>query len=275
LAKWLIAPENPLTARVMVNRMWARHFGAGIVKSLGNFGHTGTPPTNPELLDWLATEFVKQGWNIKAMHRLMMTSSTYRQVSTVTPALAKADPDNVLLSRMPLKRLEAEPLYDSLLMLAGRLDETRDGPPEPVEVRDDGMVTPIATEKGWRRSIYVAQRRTEIPTLLESFDLPPMSPNCLERNTSTVAIQALHLINNSMVEKLSELFAERVKKEAGDEPKKQIERAYWIALGRAPDEDERAASSQALSRFAQKEKPQALASFCHALVNSAAFLYID
>ena len=282
-AKWLIAPDNPLTARVMVNRMWARHFGAGIVKSLGNFGRTGTPPTNPELLDWLATEFVQQSWNIKAMHRLMMTSSTYRQGSTVTPALVRADPDNMFLARMPLKRLEAEPLYDSLLMLAGRLDETRDGPPEPVEVRDDGMVTPIATERGWRRSIYVAQRRTEIPTLLESFDLPPMSPNCLERNTSTVAIQALHLINNSMVENLAELFAERVRKEAGVEPRKQIERAYWIALGRAPDEDEMTASLQALSRFAQKEKPQAadavnqkaLGSFCHALVNSAAFLYID
>jgi hypothetical protein len=212
-----------------------------------------------------------------------MTSSTYRQGSTVTPALAKADPDNLFLARMPLKRLEAEPLYDSLLLLAGRLDETRDGPPEPVEVRDNGMVTPIATEKGWRRSVYVAQRRTEIPTLLESFDLPPMSPNCLERNTSTGAIQALHLMNNAMIEKLAELFAGRVRKEAGDEPKKQIERAYWIALGRAPDEDERTASLQALSRFAQKEKPQgadavnqkALASFCHALVNSAAFLYID
>jgi len=212
-----------------------------------------------------------------------MTSSTYRQGSTVTPALAKADPDNVFLARMPLKRLQAELLYDSLLMMSGRLDETRYGPPEPVEVRDDGLVTPISTERGWRRAIYVAERRTEVPTLLESFDLPPMGPNCLERNTSTVAIQALHLMNNSMVEKLAELFAERVRKEAGDEPEKQIERAYWIALGRAPAEDERTASMQALRRFMAQEKPQtagavnqkALASFCHALVNSAAFLYID
>lgn len=180
---------------------------------------------------------------------------------------------------MPLKRMDAELLSDSLLMLSGKLDETRYGPPEPVEVRDDGMVTPISTEKGWRRSIYVAERRTETPTLLESFDLPPMSPNCLERNTSTVAIQALHLLNNSMVEKLAELFAERVRKEAGDQPERQIARAYWLALGRAPDEDEKATSLQALSRFRQMEKPQheqkALASFCHALVNSAAFLYID
>ncbi|HXJ41842.1 MAG TPA: PSD1 and planctomycete cytochrome C domain-containing protein, partial [Bryobacteraceae bacterium] len=117
-AKWLVAPDHPLTARVFVNRMWARHFGSGIVKSLGNFGRTGTPPSNPELLDWLATEFVQRGWSIKALHRLMMTSSTYRQSSTVTAALEKSDPDNVLLSRMPLKRMDAEPLYDSLLMIS-------------------------------------------------------------------------------------------------------------------------------------------------------------
>ena len=283
-AKWLIAPDNPLTARVMVNRMWAGHFGQGIVKSLGNFGRTGTPPSHPELLDWLATEFVRQGWDLKAMHRLIMTSSAYRQSSTVTATRAQADPDNVLLSRMPMKRMQAELLYDSLVMMSGRLNDTRYGPPEPVQVRDDGLVTPISTDKGWRRSIYVAQRRTEVPTLLESYDLPPMSPNCLERNTSTVAIQALHLLNNSMVEKLAALFAERVRNEAGDEPEEQIEKAYWMALSRPPAEDEKAESLRALSRFRRLEHTtqpaaaadqRALASFCHALVNSATFLYID
>jgi len=264
--------------------MWARHFGSGIVKSLGNFGRTGTPPSHPELLDWLATEFVQRGWSIKALHRLMMTSSTYRQSSTVTAALEKSDPDNVLLSRIPLKRMDAEPLYDSLLMISGRLDDTRYGPPEPVQVRDDGLVAPIATDNGWRRSVYLAQRRTEPTTLLESFDLPPMSPNCLERNTSTVAIQALHLLNNAMVENLSEIFAQRVRKEVGEAPDKQIDKAYWIALSRPPTEDEKVESLQALSRFKSMQKSQqsppegdrkALASFCHALVNSAAFLYID
>ena len=283
-AQWLISPDHPLTARVFVNRMWARHFGTGIVKSLGNFGRTGTPPSNPELLDWLATEFVQRGWSIKGLHRLMMTSSTYRQSSTVTAALEKIDPDNVLLSRMPLKRMDAEPLYDSLLMISGRLDDGRYGPPEPVQVRDDGLVTPIPTGKGWRRSVYLAQRRTEPTTLLESFDLPPMSPNCLERNTSTVAIQALHLLNNAMVENLGEIFAQRVRNEVGNTPDKQIERAYWIALSRPPTEDEKAESLQALSRFKSMQKTaqseataeqKALASFCHALVNSAAFLYID
>jgi len=283
-AKWLVAPDHPLTARVFINRMWARHFGSGIVKSLGNFGRTGTPPSNPELLDWLATEFVQRGWSIKALHRLMMTSSTYRQSSTVTAALEKSDPDNVLLSRIPLKRMDAESLYDSLLIISGRLDDTRYGPPEPVQVRDDGLVAPIATDNGWRRSVYLAQRRTEPTTLLESFDLPPMSPNCLERNTSTVAIQALHLLNNAMVENLSEIFAQRVRKEVGEAPDKQIDKAYWIALSRPPTEDEKVESLQALSRFKSMQKSQqsppegdrkALASFCHALVNSAAFLYID
>ncbi len=313
LAQWLVQPDNPLTARVLVNRMWAHHFGAGIVKTLGNFGHTGAPPTHPDLLDWLATEFVRQGWSMKAMHRLMMTSSTYRQSSLVTPALEKLDPENRLLSRMPLKRMEAEVLYDTLLLVSGHFDDTRFGPPEPVHVRDDGLVTPIWTEKGGRRSIYVQQRRTEIPTLLENFDLPPMSPNCLERTNSTVALQALDLMNDAMVRKLAELFAERVKREAGTDPQKQIERAYWIALNRPPRDEEREISVAGLSRFRELEarkrglktvaelrtaalqskpagsvqtsgdpaKPEPdegmppLVKFCHTLMNSAAFLYID
>jgi mono/diheme cytochrome c family protein len=280
-AKWLTRPDNPLTARVMVNRMWAQHFGTGIVKTLGNFGHTGSPPSNPELLDWLASEFVARGWSMKAMHRLIMTSNVYRQSSTVTPELDKADPDNVLLSRMPLKRMEAELVYDTLLTISGRLDERRFGLPDPVQVRDDGLVTPIATENGWRRSLYTAQRRTETPTLLESFDLPPMSPNCLERNTSTVAIQALHLLNNAMVEKLAGFLAERIRKETGDDARKQIERGYWVALSRPPTEEEQSTSLVAFVKFKGAEtnkdtaNQRALAAFCHALVNSAAFLYVD
>jgi len=280
-AMWLTRPDNPLTARVMVNRIWAQHFGTGIVKTLGNFGRTGSPPSNPELLDWLASEFVARGWSMKAMHRIIMTSNVYRQSSTVTPELDKADPDNVLLSRMPLRRMEAELVYDTLLTISGRLDERRFGLPDPVQVRDDGLVTPIATQNGWRRSLYTAQRRTEALTLLESFDLPPMSPNCLERNTSTVAIQALHLLNNAMVEKLAGFLAERIRKEAGDDTRKQIERGYWVALSRPPSEEELSASLAAFGKFkgaeANKEtaNQRALAAFCHALVNSAAFLYVD
>jgi hypothetical protein len=265
----------------MVNRMWAQHFGTGIVKTVGNFGHTGSPPSDPELLDWLASEFVARGWSMKATHRLIMTSNVYRQSSTVTPELDKADPDNLLLSRMPLKRMEAELVYDTLLTISGRLDERRFGLPDPVQVRDDGLVTPIATENGWRRSLYTAQRRTETLTLLESFDLPPMSPNCLERNTSTVAIQALHLLNNAMVEKLAGFLAERIHKEVGDDARKQIERGYWVALSRPPTEEEQSTSLAAFVKFKgmgpnkETANQRALAAFCHALVNSAAFLYVD
>ena len=312
LARWLVRPDNPLTARVMVNRMWAHHFGTGIVKTLGNFGRAGTPPTNPELLDWLATEFVRQGWSMKAMQRLMMTSSTYRQRSIVTPELERLDPDNVLLSRMPLKRMEAEVLYDSLLLVSDHLDETRYGPPQPVDVMDDGLVVALWVGTSGRRSIYLEQRRTEIPTMLESFDLPPMGPNCLERPKSTVALQALNLMNDKMVHNLAEFFAERVHKEAGDDPEKQIETAFWIALSRPPQPEEREVSREAFKRLMAAEtraltakagtdprpasatspaaagsqsgnRPAldrqaaqlALAKFCHTLINSAAFINID
>ena len=143
----------------MVNRIWQHHFGTGLVRTTGNFGKTGDKPSHRELLDWLAVRFVKEGWSIKAMHRLMVTSRVYRQVSKVTPERERLDPDNRLLSRMPLRRLEAEVLNDSMLAVAGRLDETPFGRPSPVLARDDGLVTPIETEKGWRRSVYVQQRR--------------------------------------------------------------------------------------------------------------------
>lgn len=292
LARWLIQPEHPLTARVMVNRIWKHHFGGGIVKTLDNFGNTGARPTHPELLDWLAREFVRgagpqaQPWSIKGLHRLLMTSTTYRQASTVTPSVAERDPDNLLLARMPLKRMEAEVVYDTLLHVSGRLDETRFGAPDPVEVRKDGLVTAAKTDKGWRRSIYVRQRRTQIPTLLETFDLPQMNPNCVERIDSTVAPQALFLRNNALVDELASAFALRVSREVGTEPAQQIERIYRIALSRAPVAEERAAGLQALAdlteqwgrRFPEQRDEasrRALATYGHTILNSAAFVYID
>jgi mono/diheme cytochrome c family protein len=214
-ARWLTRPDHPLTARVAVNRLWKHHFGRGIVKTLGNFGKAGAAPTHPELLDWLAGQFVSRSWSVKAMHRLMMTSATYRQRSAVTPDRATVDPDNSLLSRMPLTRLDAEVLYDALLMVAGRLNEERFGPGDAVEARMDGLVTPVVTENGWRRAVYVRQSRKQLPTHLENFDYPQMNPNCVERRDSTVAPQALHLLNNGAVHNLAEHFARRVHREAG------------------------------------------------------------
>ena len=287
-AKWVTQPDHPLTARVKVNRIWRHHFGTGIVASLGNFGRVGTPPTHPELLDWLARDFVRQGWSIKAMHRLMVTSSTYRQSSEVRNAERESAVIANLFGRMPLLRLDAESLYDSLLLAAGKLDETRGGPADPVQVRADGLITPKGTVRGWRRLVYVQNRRKQIPTHLENFDFPQMNPNCVERRDSTVAPQALHLMNNRMVDRLASAFGERVWREAGEDPRKQVERVYWLALGRPPSDEERKLGEASLRKLAEEwvklfgeravgaaARQEALATYCHAIVNSAAFLYVD
>jgi mono/diheme cytochrome c family protein len=287
-ARWLTQPDHPLTARVMVNRLWKHHFGSGLVKSLDNFGKAGARPSHPELLDWLAREFIHQGWSLKAMDRLMVTSTTYRQVSQVSAAQEKLDPGNTLYSRMPLQRLSAEQLYDALLVTAGCLDSTFFGPSDAVSVRGDGLVTPAGTARGWRRLLYVRQQRKQLPTHLENFDYPQMNPNCTERRDSTVAPQALHLFNNGLVQQLAESFAYRVRKEAGADPANQIDCVYLIALGRPPSAEEAAIARAALVKLkdrwseagSDKANPEkaslhALATFCHALMNSAAFLYVD
>jgi hypothetical protein len=283
-ARWLARPDHPLTARVLVNRLWKHHFGTGIVKTLANFGKSGARPTHPELLDWLAREFVGRGWSLKAMHRLMMTSATYCQSSAVTADRARRDPSNALYSRMPLVRRDAESLQDTLLLVAGRLDGTMYGPGDPVHVRPDGLVTPAGTARGWRRLVYVRQQRKQLPTALENFDYPPMSPNCIERRESTVAPQALHLLNNGLVHHLAEQFAERVRREAGDEPAKQIERVYLIALSRFPSDEEQQVGRDVLTRLTEQwagtapggeAGRRALTTYCHAIMNSAAFLYVD
>jgi hypothetical protein len=289
-ARWLVQPDHALTARVMVNRLWQHHFGQGIVKTPGNFGKAGMPPTHPQLLDWLAREFVQRGWSMKAMHRLMMTSAVYRQSSTVAPEHETLDPDGALYSRMPLTRLDAESVYDTLLFVAGRLDETRYGPADPVQARADGLITPTPTARGWRRLVYVQQMRKRLPTHLEAFDYPQMNPNCLERIDSTVAPQALYLMNNGMIDDLAERFAARVRAEAGTEPAAQIERVYLVALSRPASEEERVRGLSALARLTSQwadhltnagaanrdeATQKALATYCHAVMNSASFLYVD
>jgi hypothetical protein len=279
-ARWLTHPNHPLTARVMINRIWKHHFGQGLVRSLGNFGKTGDQPTHPELLDWLACEFIRQGWSMKQMHRLMMTSSAYRQSSVVTAAA-----DDRLLTRMPLRRMDGEELRDTLLFIAGQLDETRFGPADPVRVLPDGLV-----QSGKRRSIYVQQLRKQPVSLLESFDLPAMNPNCLQRQHSLVALQALHLLNDADVRQLAGQLAERVYGVAGDAPAQQVGRLYLIALGRPPDAIEEAACVEMLAKLTEQWRqhlaaageppPQeaeqlALATVCHTIINSAMFLYID
>jgi hypothetical protein len=284
-ARWLTKPDHPLTARVLVNRLWKLHFGTGIVRTLDNFGKAGAQPMHPELLDWLAVEFVRRGWSLKALHRLMMTSAVYRQSSSVTPLHEKLDPDNALLSRMPLTRLDAESLYDTILLLAGRLDERRYGPADALDARGDGLVTPARTDHGWRRMIYVQVQRKLVATHLENFDFPQMNPNCIERRHSTVAPQALHLMNNGMVQRLAEDFARRVRRQAGTDPVRQVEWVYLAALSRPPSEEEKQLGLKALAQLADvwvqqaadadSAELRAMTTYCHTILNSAAFLFVD
>ncbi len=298
LARWVVGPDNPLTARVLVNRVWKHHFGEGIVRTLDNFGKMGAPPTHPELLDWLAVQFVEGGWSIKGLHRLMLASATYRQTSAVTDDHQRLDPDNALLSRMPLKRLEAEVLHDSLLYVSRRLDTTPFGPPDALEVRGDGLVSPQAHAAGrWRRSVYVLKRRTQPLTILAGFDAASMEPNCIERRESIVAPQALHLANNALVHELAKSLAQRIWDEAGDDRTAQVRAAYRIVTSRPPTEEETRLAVGSLAELesawarkyaepakegAKAETPdpqaarqRALENLCHALFNSAALLYID
>ena len=298
LARWLVQPNHPLTGRVMVNRIWQDHFGTGLVATPGNFGKLGVRPTHPELLDWLAREFVGQGWSLKAMHKQIMTSAAYRQSSRWDAKRHGPDPDNLLLSRFPLRRMDAEALRDSILKVAGRLDSRPFGPPDEVEVKPNGEVAAKGSSAGFRRTIYMLQPRPKWagekapPTILEVFDVQPLSPNSLKRAHSTVSSQALQLMNSDVVRENSRYFAGRVMDAVGADVEKQIERAYLTALSRRPSSEEMKLGHEAVGDFTQywfehlkKEVPAepkqlkapwlGLATFCHMLLNSPEFVYID
>ncbi len=293
LARWLVDPNHPLTARVMVNRMWQHHFGTGLVNTPGNFGKMGAAPVNQPLLDWLSNEFVRQGWDMKAMHRLIMTSSTYRQSSHADTERQDKDPDGSLLSRFPLHRLDSDAIRDSILKVAGRLDLKPFGPPDPVKLMPDGEVVGTGDSKvGQRRSIYMAGRRTQPITLLDTFDTPFMNPNCVKRAQSTVSSQALELMNSDLLRQASRYMAGRIIDAEGDATRGQIDRAYWLALSRKPSAEEVSAAESALQAMEKEwfqqlrsdnpEEPVkarahwlAVATLCHTILNSAEFLYVD
>ena len=220
-AAWLTQPDHPLTARVMVNRIWKHHFGTGIVASARQLRQGRPPPTHPELLDWLAREFVRAGWSIKAMHRLMMTSSHVPAiVRPCTPERERSSTQTNALFRA-CRSCDWTP-NRCTTAAAGRRQARRDArrPGRSGAGSRRRTVTPRPTRDGWRRLIYVQQRASRCPTHLENFDFPQMNPNCVERRDSTVAPQALHLLNNGMVQRLARSFGERIWKEAGDNPRR-------------------------------------------------------
>jgi hypothetical protein len=248
LARWLTRPDHPLTARVMVNRLWQHHFGRGLVASPNDFGARGTPPTHLELLDWLACEFTAHGWSVKHLHRLMVLSSTYRQASRPTPEGRRLDPDNRLLGRMNRQRLEGEALRDAVLAAAGTLNRKLGGPMvrvplEPAvyeliftEGERDGLwhATPDPAEHA-RRSLYLfAKRNVRLP-LFEAFDRPDTLTSCPVRPVSTFAPQALILLNGPFLQAQSKALAARLLRECGPDRGRQIDRAHRLALGRPAD----------------------------------------
>jgi hypothetical protein len=281
LALWLTQPDHPLTARVMVNRIWAWHFGRGIVATPNDFGRQGELPTHPELLDWLATEFVSRGWSVKAMHRLMVLSSAYRMSDDHNASNAKLDAENRYLWRMNRTRLDAEEIRDAVLACAGSLNSKQGGLPV-IPPLDSDEVNALGEVNQWpatldpaeplRRSVYMYVKRTFRLPMLETFDAPDSVLSCSRRDVTNVAPQALALMNNSFVFERAREFASRLRKQDGDDPAAWVADGCRIALGRPPSAAE---LKTALDLFETTDKPRALVSFCLMLYNLNEFIYVD
>lgn len=283
LARWLTRPDHPLTARVIVNRVWHHHFGAGIVTTPGNFGRNGARPTHPQLLDWLAVDFVEHGWSLKHLHRRIMLSSTYRQASHRDPVdEAKAvavDPGNRLLWRTNLRRIEAEVVRDSVLVASGQLDPTPGGKPVMLTTPANGLSKikpgPMPTSVN-RRSVYLLARRVYPLRFLELFDSPIVPVNCTKRPQSATVLQSLALLNSQFVVDQAAVMADRVRRRAkNDDVADQISWAFRLSLAREPDAGELAACRQFLvDQAADAVGNDSLGDLCQMLLCTNEFLYV-
>jgi hypothetical protein len=262
LAKWLVSPENPLTARVVVNRQWQAFFGRGIVKSLEDFGYQSEPPTHPELLDWLAIQFVKQGWSMKQLHRLIVTSATYQQSSAVSPELAQRDPQNLLLARGARFRLDAEIVRDSALKAAGVLSPKMGGPgvypPQPASVTTEGTYGKVdwKTSEGedrYRRSLYTFTKRTAPFAMATTFDAPTGESCLARREVSNSPLQALTLLNDQMFVEAAQALAKNVMSTATTD-EQRITSIFRRCLTRAPSVEEQ----QLQQAFLQQQRQHGL-----------------
>ena len=253
LARWLVDPHNPLTVRVHINRIWAHHFGRGIVSSLANFGKTGARPSHPKLLDWLATEFIARGWSQKALHRLILTSTAYRQSSAPNPKLRQIDPDNILLGAWRPHRHEGEVVRDSVLAVAGKLHRNMFGRPIPVTGHRDGMVTLADAPAANRSSIYIIVRRKQPVTFLQLFDVPRMRINCTRRTESIVVTQSLSMLNSRFIETNAHALAERLLKQEPSDEAARLNFAYELLFGRLPGDGERISVNEFLEGVVRAE----------------------
>jgi hypothetical protein len=283
LARRIVHPSNPLFSRVLVNRVWQHHFGEGLVRTLDDFGAQGQPPTHPELLDYLAAQFVREGWSIKHLHRLMLLSRTYQMASRSEDHADRIDPQNKLLHRMPVRRLEAEAVRDALLAVSGRLNREQYGksvlPYLTTFMEGRGRPASGPLDGDGRRSVYLGVRRNFLPPLFLAFDYPIPFTTIGKRGISNVPAQALTLMNNPFVVQQAELLAQRILAEQGLGAAERVSRLYVIAFGRPPEAVELTEALAFLDdqrqRLGQAHELPAWADLCHVLFNVKEFIFID
>jgi hypothetical protein len=285
LARWMTDRANPLTARVVVNRVWQHHFREGLVRSPSDFGTMGDEPTHPELLDWLAAWFVERGWSIKALHRLIVDSQTYRMATRAAVSHAEEDPDNRLLRRRPYRRLEAEAIRDAMLAVSGQMDDALYGPSVYPEVPRAAIEAHTDPDKIWqpfderaaaRRTIYAMSKRSFAVPMLEVLDLCDATQSAARRNVTSIAPQALTLLNGQFVNRQARHFADRLVREVGNDPTEQVARAYRLALGRPPGDGELSTLVRYLTSEETGGSPaERLARLCRAIFNLNEFVYPD
>jgi hypothetical protein len=277
LARWIASRENPLTARVIVNRVWQAHFGEGLVRTANDFGTIGEKPTHPELLDWLATWFMDNGWSLKKLHRLILTSNTYRMSKRWNADYGAGDPEDRLFWRVPYTRLEVEAIRDSMLAVSGRLNRQMYGPSMLPPIPPAALEGSSDPDKIWkaspereasRRTIYALVKRSMIIPMMEVLDFCDTTRSSAKRVNTSVAPQALTLFNGEFVNQQARYLADRLAEEVGPDPEKQIERAYRLALARPPTAGERAA----LLEF---RKTETAAEMCRVILNLNEFVYPD
>ena len=281
LAEWLARPDNPLPARVMVNRIWQWHFGEGIVRTPDNFGKMGERPTHPELLDYLASRFIESGWSIKAMHRLILLSNAYQMSSDAAPGSTDSDPENRLFSRFNRQRLDVEEIHDAMLAIDGNLDLTMGGTLQHgfgTDKENSADRLSLNPESLRRRTVYLPLRRANLPTLLNLFDFGDATTVTGKRTLTNVAPQALFMMNSEFVAEQALNVAQSLGKDGAD-PTRRMEKAYWKILGRPPSAGEVDAGLSYVNSFGKKfahvSELEAWQSFCRILLASDDFIYVD
>ncbi len=287
LANWIASPANPLTPRVLVNRVWQWHFGRGLVRTPSDFGVQGQAPTHPELLDWLSAEFVEQGWSLKALHRMILTSEAYRRSSRPTPEALKADPANDLLARFDMRRLRAEEIRDSLIQVTGPMNTRMHGPGIYVTIPKEVLAGQSVPGSGWgnspadeqlRRSVYIHVKRSLLTPILLGFDLAEPDRSTPARFATTQPTQALGMLNSTWLNDLAARLADRIQQENYRTPADQVRRALSLVTSRPPTDAEIRRGVQFMESLRRDESADdrvALVSFCLLTLNLNEFLYLD